>query len=156
MPLQYDTIIAIDLPRETVVALFNDPANLPKWQRGLETFEHLSGQPGQPGARSKLVFETGKRRMEMTETIVRRDLPDAFDATYEIEGVSNIVENRFSELGPDRTLWESHNVFHFNSLPMKVMSWLMPGMFRRQSMKYAEDFKAFAEKGVDVRTSKMA
>ena len=151
MALDYTTTIVIDLPRDKVVALFDDPDNLAKWQRGLLSFEPLSGQPGQVGAKSRLVFQMGKRRMEMIETITRRDLPDAFDGIYDIEGVHNIVENRFSELGPDKTLWESHNVFEMKSLMMKAMALLAPGMFRKQSQKYAEDFKAFAERGVDVR-----
>ena len=153
MQLEYDTTIVIDLPREQVIALFDDPANLPKWQKGLQSFEPVSGEPGQVGAKSKLVYQMGNRRMEMIETITRRDLPDAFDGTYDVEGVHNVVENRFSELGPDRTLWESHNIFEMKNVAMKIMSFLMPGMFRRQSQKYAEDFKAFAERGVDVRDS---
>ncbi len=151
MALDYTTTIVIDLPRDRVIALFDDPENLAKWQKGLKSFEPLEGTPGMPGARSRLVYQMGKREMVMVETITRRDLPDAFDGTYEVEGVLNIVENRFSELGADRTLWESHNIFEFASLPMKIMGWVMPGMFRKQSQKYAEDFKAFAERGVDVR-----
>ena len=151
MALEYDTSIVIDLPRDKVIALFDNADNLPKWQKGLQSFEPLSGEPGQVGAKSKLVFLMGKRRMEMIETITRRDLPDAFNGTYDVEGVHNIVENRFSELGPDRTLWESHNVFEMKGLMMKVMAFLMPGIFRKQSQQYAEAFKAFAERGVDVR-----
>jgi hypothetical protein len=153
MALDYTITIVIDLPRDKVVALFDEPANLQKWQRGLLSFEPLSGQAGQAGAKSKLVFQMGKRRMEMIETITRRDLPDAFDGTYDVEGVHNIVENRFSELGPDKTLWESHNIFEMKGLMMKAMALLAPGMFRRQSQKYAEDFKAFAERGVEVRNA---
>lgn len=153
MALEYDTTIVIDLPRDRVIELFDNPDNLPKWQKGLESFEHLSGEPGHPGAKSRLVFQMGARRMEMIETITRRDLPDAFDGTYDVEGVHNLVENRFSELGPDRTLWESHNVFEMKSPMMKVMAFLMPGMFRKQSQKFAEDFKAFAERGADVRNA---
>jgi uncharacterized membrane protein len=151
MALEYDTSIVIDLPRSKVIELFDDPANMPKWQKGLQSFEAIEGVPGQPEAKSRLVYQMGSRKMVMIETITRRDLPDAFDGTYDVDGVHNIVENRFSELGPDRTLWESHNVFSFASLPMKIMGWLMPGMFSKQSQKYAEDFKAFAERGVDVR-----
>lgn len=151
MALDYTTAIVINLPRDKVIALFDEVNNLPKWQKGLKRFEPLEGSPGMPGAKSRLTYQMGKRKLVMIETITRRELPDRFDGTYETEGVYNTVENRFSELGPDRTLWESHNIFQFASLPMKFMSWLMPGLFRRQSQKYAEDFKAFAERGVDVR-----
>jgi len=148
--VDYTQHIDLDLPRDRVVALFDDPDNLPKWQRGLQSFEHLSGEPGQPGAKSRLVFQMGRRRMEMVETITRRDLPEAFDGTYDAKGVHNIVENEFTELGPDRTRWTSHNVFEMRR-PMKLVGLLFGGSFRKQSMKYMEDFKAFAERGVDVR-----
>ena len=149
--MQYDISITIDLPRNRVIELFDDPANLPKWQRGLMSFEPISGEPGMVGAKSRLVFQMGKRRLEMIETITRRDLPDAFDGTYDVEGTHNIVQNRFHEVGPNQTLWESNNVFEFASWPMKLMGLLVPGMFKAQSLKFAEDFKAFAERGVDVR-----
>jgi hypothetical protein len=148
--VDYTEHIDIDLPRARVVALFDDPDNLVKWQRGLQSFEHLSGEPGQPGARSRLVFQTGRRRLEMIETITRRDLPEAFDGTYDAKGVHNIVENRFAEVGPDRTRWSSHNVFELRG-PMKLVGLVFAGAFRKQTRKYLEDFKAFAERGVDVR-----
>ncbi|UYO00593.1 MAG: SRPBCC family protein [Devosia sp.] len=152
MKLDYTTSITIDLPRERVVELFDNVDNLYKWQRGLQSFDHISGEPGTPGAKSRLVFQMGKRRMEMIETVTRRDLPDAFDGTYDVEGVHNVVENRFSELGSNKTLWETRNIFEMKGFMMSVMGWLMPGMFKKQSQKYAEDFKAFAERGIDVRS----
>jgi hypothetical protein len=33
---------------------------------------------------------------------------------------------------------------------MKLIGFLMPGAFKKQSMKYAQDFKNFAEKGFSV------
>ncbi len=48
--------IEIDLPRYRVIALFDSPENLFKWQTGLQSFERLSGEPGHPGGKSKLVF----------------------------------------------------------------------------------------------------
>lgn len=99
MALEYDTSIVIDLPRDKVIELFDNPDNLPKWQKGLLSFEPLSGEPGQVGAKSKLVFLMGSRRMEMVGTITRRDLPDVFDGTYDVEGVHNLVQNRFLRIG---------------------------------------------------------
>lgn len=142
--------IDLDLPRDRVVELFDDPDNLVKWQEGLQSFEHVSGEPGQPGAVSRLVFVQGRRRIEMVETIVRRDLPEAFDGTYDAKGVHNLVENRFLELGPERTRWVSRNVFEFRG-PMKLVGLLFGRAFPKQSLKYLQDFKAFAEHGTDVR-----
>ena len=56
----YTVSIEIDMPRDEVVALFDNADNLFHWQNGLQSFEHVSGEPGQPGAKSKLVFQNGK------------------------------------------------------------------------------------------------
>jgi hypothetical protein len=85
--MQYETEITIDLPRERVIELFDSTENLYKWQDGLKGHEHLEGEPGQPGARMKLIYEEGGRKAEMVETIVERDLPEAFAATYEVKNV---------------------------------------------------------------------
>jgi hypothetical protein len=150
--MNYSISIDLDLPRERVIELFDSTDNLYKWQRGLQSFEPLEGEPGQPGAKSKMVFQMGKRRIEMVETITKRELPDAFEGTYDAEGVHNVVKNRFVELGADQTRWESEQEFQFKGF-MKVIGFLMPGAFKKQSMVYAKDFKAFAEDGVDVRSA---
>jgi hypothetical protein len=148
--MNYTVEIDIDLPRDRVIELFDDPENLPRWQRGLVSFEHQSGEPGQPGATSRIVFQMGSRQLEMIETVTLRNLPEEFAGTYEAPGVHNIISNRFVELAPDRTRWISENEFRFSGF-MKVMGVAMKGTFPKQSLKYMQDFKAFAEDGVDVR-----
>lgn len=142
--------IEINLPREEVVKLFDSQENCFKWQEGLQSFEHLSGEPGQPGAQSKLVYQMGKRRIEMIETITTRNLPDEFSGTYDAKGVHNVVENRFIEIGPDKTKWESENEFQFTGF-MRLIGFFMGSAFPKQSLKYLKNFKAFAEEGKDVR-----
>ena len=148
--MQYTVSIDLDLPRERVIELFDNSENLYKWQRGLVSFEPLEGEPGHPGAKSKMVFKMGKRNIDMVETITKRELPEAFDGTYDAKGVYNIVKNRFIELGPDKTRWDSDQEFQLKGF-MRVIGFLMPGAFKKQSLKYMQDFKAFAEDGVDVR-----
>lgn len=152
MALDYTIDLEIDLPRDQMVALLDNPENLAKWQRGFVSMEHLEGEAGQPGAKSKLVYQMGKRTIEMTEIITRRDLPEAFDSIYEAKGVHNVVKNRFIEAGPDKTRWESDQRFEFKGF-MKLIGFLMPGAFKKQSRKYMVDFKNFAEHGTDVRES---
>lgn len=148
--MEYTVQIDIELPRDEVIALFDNPDNLFKWQQGLQSFTHESGEPGQPGATSRMVFLMGKRRIEMVETITVRNLPDEFSGTYDTAGVFNLVENRFTELSPTSTRWESRNVFQFRGI-MRIIGFLFKGAFPKQSLKFMEDFKAFAEHGTDVR-----
>ena len=72
----YTVAIEIDLPRDRVIELFDNPDNLFKWQTGLQSFDHLSGEPGQPGAKSKFVYRSGKHTIELIETVTERKLPD--------------------------------------------------------------------------------
>lgn len=148
--MKYTVEIEINLPRERVIELFDSTENLYKWQEGLQSFEHISGEPGQVGAQSRLLFKMGKREIEMVETITKRDLPDEFNGTYDAKGVHNSVNNRFIELDPGRTKWICDVEFQFKGF-MKIVAWLMKGAFPKQSQKSMRAFKAFAEDGTDVR-----
>ena len=75
----YTVSVEIDLPRDEVIALFDNTENLYKWQDGLQNFEHLSGEPGRVGARSKLTFAIGSKTIELFETISRSRLKTALD-----------------------------------------------------------------------------
>ncbi len=142
--MKYKSEIEINIPINQVIALFDNAENLEKWMEGLQSFEHLSGTPGQPGAKSKLKFKMGKRELEMIETITVRNLPKEFSGTYEAKGVFNLVTNRFEELPGNRTKYISEQEFQFHGF-MKIIGFLMPGAFKKQSMKYLVDFKKFVE-----------
>lgn len=146
--------VDIALPRDKVIELFDNPDNLCKWQEGLQSFEHISGEPGQPGATSRLVFKIKNRTMEMTETITARRLPEMFNGTYDWDGGRNTLENRFIDLSPSATRWESTCTYTFTSLPLKIMAALMPGMLHKQTLRFMHAFKDFAEHGRDVRDAK--
>jgi hypothetical protein len=142
--MQYTETIRIGLQRDRVAALFGDPANLPRWQKGLLSFTHAEGPPGHPGATSHIVYQMGRRRIEMTETILVSDLPEHFAATYETRGVWNRVDNRFRALPDGTTEWELESDFRCTGV-LWLMALLMPGMFRKQTAGMMADFKRFAE-----------
>ena len=142
--MKYRNEIEIDLPRSRVIELFDNQENLKHWQPGLLSFEHISGTPGQPGAKSRLKYKMGNREIEMIETIIRRNLPDDYDFIFDAKGVHNLVSNKFEEIGPNKTRYITDSEFQFSGF-MKIMGWLMPGAFKKQSQKFLEDFKRFAE-----------
>jgi len=142
--MRYETEVYINLPRGRVIELFDSFENLKKWQEGLVSFEHISGDPGQPGAKTRLLYDMGRRRMEMIETIIKRDLPDEFSGIYDASGVHNIVRNYFYDEG-ERTRWALDSEFQFRSF-MRIMSLFIPGRrFREQTRSSMESFKRFAE-----------
>ena len=143
--MKYSCDITIDLPRARVIELFDNADNMSKWQEGLQSFEPLEGEPGTKGATSKIHYKMGKRDIRMVETIVTSNFPDEFSATYETQGVWNIVENHFSETDAGGTQWHIDTEFRCSGF-LKIMAFLMPGMFRKQTQKMMSDFKSFAEK----------
>ncbi|MDA3613803.1 SRPBCC family protein [Polluticaenibacter yanchengensis] len=143
--MKFTTTIDINSPIDKVIALFDNPDNMSQWMEGLQSFQHLSGTPGQPGAKSKLRFKMGKREVEMIETVTVRNLPHEFTGTYEANGVFNIVKNKFVKVSEDKTRYITENEFQFKGF-MKLIALLMPGAFKKQSMKFLQHFKEFAEK----------
>jgi hypothetical protein len=142
--MKYQTEIEINQPIDKVIKLFDNPDNMGKWMEGLQSFEHLSGVAGQPGARSRLKFKMGKREMEMIETIKTRNLPHEFSGTYETKAGLNNVANRFVKISDSKTKHITEQEFLFKGI-MKIIAPLMKGAFKKQSMKYHEAFKNFAE-----------
>ncbi len=74
-----------------------------------------------------------------------------YHLTVGLPGGSNTLENHFSELGSDRTMWKFTSEFKFCTFMMKTIGFFFPGMFRKQSMVFLQKFKEFAEEGKDVR-----
>ena len=142
--MKYTNDVIIELPREKVLALFDNEENMFKWQPELISFEHVSGTKGEEGAKSNLLYKMGKREVEMVETIIKKNLPDEFNFTYEAKDVWNEMKNTFDEIGPSQTRWTSHSEFRFSGF-MKIIGFLMPGSFKKQSQLALDRFKAFAE-----------
>lgn len=144
--MQYTVDVTMDCPRDKVVEMFMTPELAKEWQEGLKEMTPLTGTPGEVGSTARLSYQMGKRELTMVETITEKNLPDSFVGTYETDGVWNEVRNEFVEVDGGKTQWICHNTFKFSSFPMKVMGFLMPGMFKKQSLKMMEAFKAMAEK----------
>lgn len=151
--MKYTSEIEINLPRDEMLALLDEPQNMKHWQRGLQSYRQLSGEAGKEGAQMELEYQMGKRHMLLVETVLKRNLPDEFHMTYDAKGVHNIQKNYFEVLDEKRCKWISETEFQFSSFPMKLMGWLMPGAFKKQSMAYLRDFKNFAETGASVSES---
>lgn len=159
--MKYTVSIEIALPLERVAQLLADPANIPKWLRGVVLHEPLNGLHGQVGTKSRVVMETGQQKFEAIETITRREPADLqnipkgsvvhFEREIVSEGMWSAARERLTEVGPNTTFWESENEYRFSSLMMRLVGLLMPGAFRKQSQQHMQDFKAFAEQGKDIR-----
>lgn len=128
-----------------VVTLFDNPNNYSSWMDGLLSIKVMEGKLGEVGTKSLFRFKMGNKEMEMTETILVKNLPDEYKVGYTANGVSNTVKSTFSELDPERTLYITYNEFEFTGF-MKFIAFIMPGSFKKTSQKYLDDFKNFVER----------
>lgn len=143
--MKYKNEVIIKAPREVVVALFDNPDNLAKWQKGFVSMELIEGIAGKVGSKHKLRYKMGKRDIEMIETVTKTALPDHFSGTYEAKSVFNHIDNYFEVVDGSTTRYWTENEFKLKGT-MKLFGWLMPGAFKKQSQQYLNDFRDFVEK----------
>lgn len=148
--MKYTTEIVVKLPLEVVIKKFDNLENMKHWQRGLIAAEHISGSPGMFGAKMKLTYKMGKRYFELIETIIHRDLPYEFHATYTTKGMHNIQKNYFESTSNGHTKWTSKSEFIPLGFTMRLLANIMPSAFKKQTLQYMKDFKKFAENGSSV------
>ena len=141
--MKYSVHVDIQKPLDEVIRLFDDPDNLPKWQPDLIEMEPVAGIPGQPGGQMRLVYRMGKREFEMIETVLERDLPKRLSMRFDTQGMRNIMVNHFEAI-EGGTRWHADNDFVGQGW-LKLMTWFMPGAFRKESLKTMRRFKEFAE-----------
>ena len=113
--------------------------------QGLVSFEHLAGTPGTPGATSTVKCLQGKREIDIIETIEERVMPERFIAIYTTKGMWNRCEHYLEETSDGKTNWRQVNEFKCSGVMMRIMLALLPGMFRKETMRQMKSFKAFAE-----------
>ena len=146
--MNYTLTVDIDLPLSKTIKLFDNPDNWSKWRDGFINFESLNGNPGEEGSETKLINKVGGRETEMTETVEVKNLPEEMTCIYEAPGnwvgAWNRVTNCFRELEPNKTQWQFESEFRCRGL-LKVISFLMPGMFQKASFREMNNFKMFAE-----------
>jgi carbon monoxide dehydrogenase subunit G len=143
--MKYTNEIIINRPVTEVVEKFDSAENLFKWMNGLLEYEHISGESGRPGSKSKFVMKSGNRKMDMVETILSNNLPDEFSAVYEMKGLENIQVNHFTELSDNKTKYTCEAEFKFENFGMKLIGMLFPGAFKKQSYGFMKNFKEFVE-----------
>ena len=144
--MKFTCSVEIDQPIKRVIQLFDNPANMKEWQDGFVSMELLSGVRGKVGAKSRLLYKSGKHVVELIETIQVKNLPQEKTALYEHKHMVNIMSNYFTALGTDKTKWEVVIEYtKFIGFFPKLMALLMPGVFKKQTQKWLDQFKKFAK-----------
>ncbi len=148
--MKFTCSVVIDAPIDQVIQLFDNPDHLKEWQDGFISFEPLSGTPGTPGAKSLLTYKHGKREMQLIETITAKNLPKEFSGTYEHKHMDNAVTCSFKALSHNTTRMDYLvHYTKFKGFIPKLMAFLMPGLSKKYTQKWLDQFKDFVERTVN-------
>ena len=142
--MKYTLSNTINKPLEEVVEKFKEPEGAKHWMEGLEKIEPLSGTPGEVGAKTNFYFLYKNKEMVIEETILEQNLPDQIKFAYQSPMGYNEVELLFEKLSDNSVKQTSNSYFALKGF-MKLMGFLMKGMFKKQSMKYMTGFKNYVE-----------
>ena len=145
--MKYTNTVDIAMPMEKVIELFDNTENMYKWMDGLVGHEIVSGTQGEPGAQMRLFFKMGKAEFSMLETITEKNLPNKFAGSYKTKFATNHVSNSFKETADGHTHMHSETRVEPHSFMVRLMCWISPGTFKKQSQQYLDNFKKFAESG---------
>ena len=150
--MKHKTEILIDSDLDTVWRMFDDPANMTKWQPTLKSFTHRSGTPGQEDAISELVYEENGRDVVMTETITARREGSFLGGTYDSKWGTVIIFNHFEETDDGKIRWTSNMNYSFKGL-MKIMAFFMRRSICNRSDRDMNRFKLLVETAVAGKPS---
>ena len=140
--MKFSNSVEINAPVEHVIEVFTVPENKRYWHDDFVSQELIEGQPGQPGSVSRLKFKT----FDLLETIHTNNLPTEYSAEYLTEGICwNSFDVNFQEIGHHQTRYEAHIEYRFLGFFIKIIAFVMPGMFKKQVQISMDKFKAYAE-----------
>ena len=140
--MKYEAVI--DADRDFVWAAFDNPDNLSRWQPTLKSFTQISGDPGQPGAVSELVYEEKGKEVIQTETITERRRPDFLAGIYDNAWAKSLIVNHFEAIDDNTTRFVCYSNMQFKGM-MKIMSLFVAGSIRKRVEDYMDRFKLFVE-----------
>lgn len=144
--MKFSCNTVIMLPKARVIELFNNPDNLVHWQDGFIKFEHLEGTPGAVGSKALMSYKVNNKALDITENILVNNLPHEFTGLYEYAPMTNTMQNLFEELSANETKYVANIEYtQLNGIMVKIMTFLFPGMFKKQVKKWMDQFKDFAE-----------
>ena len=144
--MKYQGYIDIHQNRKIVVAAFMNPAYLKEYQDGFQKKEVISGNAGEEGCVSKMHYQYANREMVLTETIVKNQLPEYFEAFYHHEHMDNTMKVSFVEIDANTTRYNyEYEYTRLSWIMPKLIGILFPNVYRKQGEKWFQQFKTFTE-----------
>lgn len=144
--MKFSCSTSVHLSKDQTIALYYDQEHFDKWQDGFKEKKLLEGVVSEVGSKSEILFDQNGRKLELIETILENKLPEYFVGQYDHIHMTNTMKTTFKELRNGGT--EITNEIHYTKFHSTI-PWLMakifPSMFKRQTQKWLDQFKSFAE-----------
>lgn len=142
--MRYTLQIKIDRSIGEIGKLLHGSYKRKTWMPNLKSITAIQGQPGETNSRTKLIFQAGNRELIVIETITVNEFPDKIAGYYEMQGSVNHINNQFVDLNGKHTLLISEQCFELRGAK-RLLAWVRPDIFRKQSMQHMEQFKKYIE-----------
>lgn len=137
--------VVINAPRERVLELWHSFEDQKKWQKGLESLEFKNGKPGYIGTQINYSYKLGRKKLNLQETLLKNNLPTEYQVLQESKGVISRQNHYITEPEPGKTLWTTVTETRFQTLGLRVIGWLSPGLFQREQQRTMEAFRDHVE-----------
>lgn len=133
----------VNLSRHDTVALYTDIGNFSKWQKNFISHQLISDESGMEVA--EVSYNIAGKTLSFVRKVLKSDLPSMMVATFEIEGVQQIVVTKFVIISENKCKIES--IVTLSSAPSKlnVKFHLVAAAFKAQTKYMQSNFKKFAE-----------
>ena len=76
--MKFSCSVEINASLDRVIELFDSSENLKEWQPDFVSFEHLSGTPGEVGAKSRIIYLMGPKKEPNELTLTQLKLISSF------------------------------------------------------------------------------
>lgn len=137
--------LTINKPVKVVWNFFDNPDNMKLWLTGFQKFEPISGTPGEVGAKSKHTYLDRGRTIELIEEITKKVPLKEFHGMLTHASMTSAIQNTFDSQGTATSITCEADI-QFKSLPFKLLSPLMKGMFQKRQDNDLNTFKTLIEK----------
>jgi hypothetical protein len=145
--MKYKCEVIVNKPKELVVELYRNPQFFKEWQDGFIDMTLPDKTDKKINYHAIYQYKVmGNKIINLEERILNDLLPDSFEATYSTDDMANSMKSTFIKSSPTSTkLIAELEYYYFEGILPKMMSIFMKWSFKKQTQKWLNQFKTFAE-----------
>jgi len=140
--MEYTVETTIQKPLQEVLEQYHQSSNYMKWMPGIKSYKNTKGTQREEGSKSVYEFTMNGRDFTIEETIIKNE-GTAIIAKYVSNGTLNTQTTKFIPIDENTTRYKVQESFELKGF-MKLIGFLMPSSFKKQTKEFVEAFRYFA------------